>query len=68
MVVGRRGTEQSLERRGWRRGMARAPVDEMRSSGERLSPEGIGHVGVNEQTAHVVVERAYDLLSFPVLS
>jgi hypothetical protein len=46
--------------------VARAPVDEMGSSGERLSPEGMGHVGVNEQTAHAVIERAYDPLSFPI--
>lgn len=39
----------------------------MSRSGERLSPERVGHAGVDKETAHAVVQGAYDTLCFPVL-
>jgi hypothetical protein len=48
--------------------MARTPIEEISSSGERLGPEGKGHAGVNEETAYTVIQSSYDSLSFSILS
>jgi hypothetical protein len=68
VVVGRRSTKETLERCYGCCGMARTPIEEISSSGERLGPEGKGHSGVNEETAYIVIQGSYDSLSFSILS
>jgi hypothetical protein len=47
--------------------MTRTPIEEVSRGGERLGPEGEGHAGVDEETAHTVVQCAYDPLRFAIL-
>jgi hypothetical protein len=48
--------------------MARTPIEEVSHDGERPAQKWEGHADVDEETAHTVVQCAYDPLRFPVLS
>lgn len=48
--------------------MAQTPIEEVSRGGERLGPEGEGHASVDEETAHTVIQCAYDPLRFPIFS
>jgi hypothetical protein len=42
MAVGRRGTQKTLKRRDWSRGMARTLIEEVSHGGERPAQKGKG--------------------------